>query len=128
MTALKIVGLCVTAALMCAAIKVHKPELAMVLSMASGVLAILWSLEYITDAARQLEALATGAGLTDAACQMMYRACGLALLTDFGAGLCRDAGESTLATRVDFAGRAALLAMTVPLLTGLAAKLAALIP
>ena len=42
--------LCVAAALMCAAIKVQKPEMSMALSLAAGTLALVWSLDYIREA------------------------------------------------------------------------------
>ena len=124
MAVVKVAMLCVAAALMCAAIKVQKPEMSMALSLAAGTLALVWSLDYIREAVEGLQALAGGAGLEG----VMLKAAGVALLTEFAQQLCRDAGESALAGRVELCGRAALLAMSVPLLSGLVARLSQLLP
>ncbi len=128
MAVVKVAMLCVAAALMCAAIKVQKPEMSMALSLAAGTLALVWSLDYIREAVEGLQALAGGAGLENGAMGVMLKAAGVALLTEFAQQLCRDAGESALAGRVELCGRAALLAMSVPLLSGLVARLSQLLP
>ena len=120
--------LCVAAALMCAALRVQRPELAMALSIAAGVMALIWSLRFVEETVVQLRALAGGAGLSEGSVSLMLRAAGVALLTEFASQLCRDAGESALAGRVEFGGRVALLTLSVPLVTGLATRLTALLP
>lgn len=128
MAVFKVAMLCVAAALMCAAIKSQKPEMSMALSLAAGALAFIWSLTYVESAVGQMRELAGGAGLGEGALGVMLRAAGVALITEFAQQLCRDAGESALAGRVEFCGRAALMAMCVPLLSGLVAKLQSLLP
>ena len=120
--------LCVAAALMCAALRVQRPELAMALSMAAGIMALIWALRFVEETVVQLRMLAGGAGLSEGSVSLMLRAAGVALLTEFASQLCKDAGEGALAGRVEFGGRAALLAMSVPLVTGLATRLTALLP
>ncbi|MDO4548325.1 MAG: SpoIIIAC/SpoIIIAD family protein [Clostridia bacterium] len=123
MTVVKVAGLCVAAAMMCATIKVTRPEIALALSIAAGVLAIIWSVEYITATINELATLASGAGLESGAFATMLRAVGIAVITEFAASICADASQTALAGRVEFCGRAALLAMCVPILTGIIAKL-----
>lgn len=128
MDVMKLLLLCVATALMCAALRVQRPELAMALSIAAGVMALIWALGHVQSAIEGLTELAGGAGLQSGAVTVMLRAAGVALLTEFAAQLCRDAGEGALAGRVEFGGRAALMAMCVPLVSGLAARLIELLP
>ena len=128
MDVVKLALLCVAVALLCATLRVEKPEMAMALSLAAGAMALIWALPYVRDVVEQVTALATGAGLTDASMTMMLRAVGIAIVTEFSAQLCRDAGEGALAGRVEFGGKAALLSMSVPLVTGIVARLTALLP
>lgn len=127
MAAVKAAMLCVAAALMCAAIKVQRPEMGMALSLAAGTLAILWALPYVREAAEGMESLAQGASLSDGAMRTALQASGIALITEFARQICQDAGENALAGRALFCGRAALLAMSVPLMSGLIQRLGALI-
>lgn len=128
MAVIKVAMLCVAAALMCAAIKVQKPEMGVALSLAAGTLALIWSLTYVQSAVEGIRALAGGAGLGEGAMAVVLKAAGVALITQFAQQLCLDAGESALAGRVEFCGRAALLAMSVPLMSGLVARLTQLLP
>lgn len=128
MDVLKLTAMLVAAALMCAALRVQRPELAMALSLAAGVLALLWAMDALSEAVQGLFSLAGGAGLNEDAISLMLRASGIAVIAEFGASLCRDAGEGALAGRVELGARAALLAMSVPLLTGLVERLRAMLP
>ena len=128
MDVVKLFLLCVAAALMCAALRVTRPELAMALSIAAGVMALIWALGYVKDAVAALTALAGGAGLSGTSTGIMLRAAGVTLLGEFAAQLCRDAGEGALAGRVELGARVVLLSMSVPLVTALAGRLVALLP
>lgn len=47
---------------------------------------------------------------------IMFKACGIAVVTTLAASLCRDCGESALASRVELCGKSIVLAMSLPLL------------
>ncbi len=128
MDIIKLFLLMVATALLCASLRVQKPELAMALSMAAGAMAFLWALQYVREAVDALGALAGGAGLSENSISIMLRAAGVTLLSEFASQLCRDAGEGALAGRVEFGARAALFAMSVPLITSLAGRIAQLLP
>ena len=128
MGVVKFVALLTAAALMCASLRPQRPEFAMALSLAAGVMALVWAMDYIKEAVEGLTALARGAGMGEGAMALMLRAAGVAVLAEFGASLCRDAGESALAGRVELGGRVVLLSMSVPLMTGLVERLRAMLP
>ena len=66
-----------------------------------------------TEAAAQF----SSAGITAAEpyANVLIRALGIALLTKISSELCRDAGEGTVASGVELAGKAAILALCLPL-------------
>ncbi len=49
--------------------------------------------------------------------EMIVRALGIALLTHITAGICRDCGESGIASGVEFAGKLEILFMCAPIIT-----------
>jgi stage III sporulation protein AD len=128
MEIVRLVLLCVAAALVCAMLRVDRPEMAAAVAMAAGTTAFLMvvgDLKAVSDAAR---ALASGAGVSGESTLLMLRAAGIALIAEFGAQISRDAGESALAGRIELGARVALAAMSVPVLTGLVTRLATLMP
>lgn len=128
MEVIRLVLLCVAAALIAAMLRADRPEMAAAVAMAAGAAAFLMAVgdfKTVADAAR---ALASGAGVSGESTLLMLRAAGIAVIAEFGAQISRDAGESALAGRIELGARVALAAMCVPVLTGLVTHLAALMP
>lgn len=128
MDVMKIVLLCVAAALIAVSLRAARPEMATALAMAAGLVALMMSFGAITSVVDAFGSLSVKAGISSASVQLMLRACGISLICEFGAGLCADAGEGTLAKRIEFGGRIALLAMSVPLLSSLVEKVVTWLP
>ena len=123
MAAMRAVFLCVAGALVCALMRQQKPELRTAVAIAVGLGALFLSMEGLGSGVEMLKTLSGDAGLGEEKSLLLIRATGVALLSEFGAQLCRDAQERALAGRVELAGRAALLGMSAPLLTGLLQKI-----
>ena len=115
MTALQVVGICAAAAVACALLRPARPELALAVALAGGVAALFALRGEIAAVAGLFSELIAGGGLNGGQGALLMRAMGIGLITDFGAGLCRDAGESALAARIELAARVTLLAMAAPL-------------
>ena len=128
MTELRAVFLCVAGALVCAVLKGPKPEFRLAAAMAAGLAAAAMSMDGIRTGVTALQGLSSAAGMDGGTGSTLLRATGVAMIAEFGAQLCRDAGESALAGRVELAGRAALIGMTVPLLTGFTGRLMSILP
>ncbi len=71
--------------------------------------------------------LAELSGVDGAAVGIMLKALGISYITVFAADICTDAGQSSLASRVELAGRLCLAAMALPLVKRIIAIAAELI-
>ena len=116
MAAVRIVVLLVAASFVCVALRANRPEMAVAVSVAAGVAALLLSLEDIRTAAGLVGDLAARAEFAPEGLSLLLRAAGLSLLAEFGAAICRDSGEVALAVRIEVAARLALVALAAPLL------------
>ena len=119
--------ICVSGALL-GALLARFPELRMGVTLAAGLCAVALCLSGLGESVNTLREMASQAGLGGGAMASMLRAMGVAALAEFGAQLCRDAGESALAGRVELAGRVTLLGIALPLLADLTGRLGALLP
>ncbi|NLG24015.1 MAG: hypothetical protein GX558_01560 [Clostridiales bacterium] len=128
MSAMRIVLICVAGAVLSAVLKAQRPELSMGVVIATALAALFLSLDGLKQAVSTIADLAQGAGVSSESAQLIIRATGVTLLAEFGAQLCRDAGESALAGRIELGGRVVLLGMAAPLLAGLTSQLAGLLP
>jgi len=117
---------CVAGALL-ASLLGKNPELRMGVALATGLCVAVFCLDGLGEGVKALSALSAQAGLNDGHAGAMIRATGVAMLAEFGAQLCRDAGESALAGRVELAGRVTLTGIALPILAELTTRLGELL-
>ena len=112
MNAVKILVLCITAALICASLRTVHPQIASAVALAAGVAAMLLSksdIAVFADALRKLDEL------TDTDGRMaLIKICAIAMVAEFASDICRDAGENSLAKRIDTGVRIGIVVSAIP--------------
>ena len=111
------IGVCALCAVLFAALvqKTNK-EYALLISLGTAAVLLLFLLERTGPVLQQVEDLAASGPLEGEAVGLMLRAVGITVVGQVVARLCKDAGESALAYTVELAARAAVLAAALPAL------------
>ena len=111
------IGICALCAVLFAALvqKTNK-EYALLISLGTAAVLLLFLLERAGPVPQQVEDLAASGPLEGEAVGLMLRAVGITVVGQVVARLCKDAGESALAYTVELAARAAVLAAALPAL------------
>lgn len=112
----QITALCVVGALLALVLKRGTPEIGLLLTLAAAVTVLLNLVDVMTDVVAFLDELAQRSGAAHALFIPLYKTVGIALVVKVGGSLCRDAGESALASVVETAGTVCALLVAVPLL------------
>ena len=126
MDAVKVVLICVAAAIFCMVLRAHRPELALCVAIVAGLVATSMVMEPLEQAVQAMNGLIGQTGISTQTGSMFIRATGIALIAEFGCQLCKDAGESALAGRIELCGRLVLLGMAVPVMSQLMEKITGL--
>ena len=113
--AIQWIGLCLVAAMICAMLRGQRPELAMAVSLAVGAAALVMLTSVVKMSLPHLEGVGRLFGGVDGeAMTAMLRAAGITVISELGAQLCRDAGESALAGRIALIARVSILVLCIP--------------
>ena len=115
-TTIQITGLTVTAVLIAKLLSRHAPEQALMLTLLLGILLTAAASAALAPVLNQIDTLLAASGLDAASSARVGKALGICILTQLGADVCRDAGESALCTAVTLAGKTALLLLILPLI------------
>lgn len=92
----------------------YKPEYAMLLSAVAGC-GILFLLVFaLTPAIEQLQGIMGKAGLSMAYFKILLKGLGICYLSQFAGDLCRDAGQTSLAGKVELAGKISVVLLALP--------------
>lgn len=114
MISLRIMILCIAAALICASLRSAHPQIASAVALAAGVCALIASSQDIgafSKAAQELEKLTAASGSNQ---MYLMKVCGLAMVAELSSDICRDAGEAALAHRIDAAVKIGIAASALP--------------
>lgn len=93
MEIVQVVGLGLVAALLVLILREYQPEMAMQVSLVTGVIIMFLVFNQIIGAVNVITETAVAAGINLVYLQTLLRVIGIAYLAEFGAQLCRDAGK-----------------------------------
>ena len=94
----------------------YRPEFRMLVTAAVTLLLMAMVLEQLSPVLDQLRSTMELTGLTGDYAAVLFKAVGICLLTQLAGDVCRDSGESSIASKIELAGRAAILLTAMPLI------------
>lgn len=93
-----------------------KKEISIVIQIATGIIVMTSVILKITDVVTELSELAGGIGLNISYIELLIKVLGICILTQFVCEICKDSGESALASQIEFAGKIVVVILMLPLL------------
>lgn len=112
----QVVGFGVIAAVIIIFIRQSRPDIAQLLSIAVGVVIVIYLLGYLNLIVNIITDLALEAEINTVFLRTLLRVIGVAYIAEFGAQVCRDAGEGSIAMKIELAGKLIILVMAIPIL------------
>jgi len=105
----------VIAAVLALTIKKSNPELSLMLGVLAALLAVYYGSRAIRPVVDMVEELSHHAALSSSFYTPVLKCLGIGIVTQIGAGICKDAGQAAAATGVELCGTAAAVLCTLPL-------------
>ena len=101
----KVLAVCLITAVICLILKQQKSEFALVVSIIGGVLILLFLIKNIIAPITVLKEKIESYGINTAYFKTALKALGIGYITTFIADSCRDAGQASLASLAELAGK-----------------------
>lgn len=111
----KIIGLGIAAATLAVIIRRSRPELATLLSLAATAVILMFSMPYLKAVLNAFRDLSEQIGLESKYITLILKIIGIAYTAQFGAEICRDAGESAVASKLELAGKLIIMTLSLPI-------------
>jgi len=115
----QIVGLGVVATIIAIVLKAHRPEIAIQISLLTGIIILTVLLGKIAAVVDLLNSYAQKVNIDLIYFSTLLKIIGIAYIAEFGAEVCRDAGEGAIASKVELAGKVIIILLAVPIITSL---------
>ena len=110
-----IIGFSVAAAAICVLLKDYRPEIAILVSVCCGVLVLFKVTAEIVPVFDKINGFLDKISYETEYLTTVIKALGICYITQFAADCCADAGQSAIASKVEFAGKAAVIAISIPM-------------
>jgi stage III sporulation protein AD len=124
----KIIGIGLVATALAVILKTQRPEMSMQITIIGGTIIFILMLTKLSSVIELLNSFADKAGIETSFLRTIIKITGIAYITEFGASVCKDAGESAMATKIEFGGKIVIVALAVPIIGALLSLLISIMP
>jgi stage III sporulation protein AD len=128
MEIIQIVGLGLIVTILTLIIKEQKPEIAFLLATFTGIVIFLFLIGKISSIIRILEDLATKSGINMVFLKTILKIIGVAYIAEFGAQIVRDAGQESVASKIELTGKILIMVMAIPIISVIIETVVKLLP
>ena len=119
MDIVKIIGIAFLAVIIIIILKQYRPEFAMYVSIIAGALIIFMSIGKLDGIIKLLNTISNSTKVNGQFLGILLKITGIAFLTEFAVSICKDSGESAIASKVDMGGKIIIIAISVPIISSL---------
>ena len=119
MDVIRIAVLGIAGLFLCIFLKDAKPEYALYVGLATGVCILLLATGKLSYLMEMLNRLKSYVPIDTAYLNALLKMVGITYVGQFSAGICRDAGYSSIAGQIEIFSRLAILVISMPVLTAL---------
>ncbi len=128
MDILQIACIGIIAVVLTSIIKVQRPELALQLSIVTGLLIFIIVIVKLSAVIDFLQTFSKKADIDSTYITILLKIVGIAYIAEFGAEVCKDAGESSVASKIELAGKVTIVVLAVPIISSLLDMVVKLMP
>lgn len=119
MQLLQIIGIGIVAAVIIIILRIQKPEIAMQVSIITGIVIFMLLASKLAAVVELLDRFADRANIKPIYFTTVLKITGIAYIAEFGAEVCKDAGEGSIASKIELAGKVTIIVLAVPIITSL---------
>ncbi len=109
-------------------VKEMKPNVAFLLTVFVGTAIFVFLIDQIYAIIQMIERVALNAHVNTVYLKTILKIIGIAYIIEFASQIAKDAGQGSIASRIELAGKILILSMAVPILTVLIDMIIKMIP
>ncbi len=128
MDIIKIIGVGFIAVIIIVILKQYRPEFAIYASIIAGVMIIMMITDSISGIITIMQDIASRTNINSEFLKILIKITGIAILTEFAVSICKDAGESAVASKVDIGGKVIIISMSIPIIRALLETVLKILP
>lgn len=123
-----IVGVGLLVAVFAVLLRQERPEMALPLVLGFGIMVFIVVMGKMDAIITVFRDITRRAQIDELYLTTLLKILGIAYITEFGAQICRDAGEGAVASKIELAGKVLILVLALPIFAALLEVIVRLLP
>ncbi len=119
MEIMKVVIIGIIATILAVILREQKPEIALQISIVTGLMIFIFVVTKLNSVIEVMKYFASKTNIDLLYFSTILKVIAIAYITEFGAQVCKDAGERSIASKIELAGKVLIMIMAVPILAAL---------
>jgi stage III sporulation protein AD len=119
MEIIQIVAIGLLSSILALMLKKQSPESSMYISIAAGVIIFFMIISKVSVVVDLLKDIGSKINLDTIYIGTILKIIGIAYISEFGVQICKDAGESAIASKIEFSGKVLIMVISAPILMAL---------
>ncbi len=128
MDIVKIIGIGLIALIIIIIVRQYKPEFTLYVSLLAGALILFFMMDKIGGIINLLTTLSNKTAINNEFLTLLIKITGITFLTEFAVSICKDTGESAIASKIDMGGKVIIVSMSIPIISSLLETVVEILP
>lgn len=128
MEIIKIIGIGLISLILIIILKQYKTEYVIYVSLIAGALILTMAFSKISGIIELLNTLVSKVSVHQEFISLLIKITGIAILTEYSVSICKDSGESAIASKIDMGGKVIMVSMSIPIMSGLLETILKILP
>ena len=125
---IKIVGIGLISLILIMIVKQYRPEFQLYISLIAGVLILYLAMDKLKNVINLLKQISEKSGVNSSFLAILLKMTGIAFLAEFAISICKDAGETSIANKVEIGSKAIIISMSIPIIYNLLEVILKILP
>ena len=119
MEIIKITSIALIALIIMILLKQYRPEFAIYISILTGILIIFLVMDKFTGIIELIRSISNKSNINNQFIEILLKITGIALLSEFAVSICKDSGETAIASKIEIGTKVIVISMSIPIISSL---------
>ena len=112
---IKIIAIGLISLVIIVILKQYKPEFTIYASVIAGVIILFMVLNRLEGIINLLKSISIKSGINNQFLELLLKITGIAFLAEFAINICKDAGETAIASKIEIGSKVIIVSMSIPI-------------
>lgn len=119
MEIIKIIGIALIALIIIIMLKQYRPEYTIFISILTGALILFLVMDKLTGIVNLIQSIQYKYSINMKFVSLLIKITGIAFLSEFAVSICKDSGESAIASKIELGSKIIVISMSIPIISSL---------